>query len=200
MRFQGLFWYLENSTFSSSNNFFVNLNGFLSNARQPFLFLTTVSLHFPLVIWQGFVSFILDNCRFIKVLSPGISLSCFFRRLCSNLSWPFSLCLLLAVLFGLCWSSDPKCSKHTACIIFVKECNFTPIGPFRLVCKMKDNSSSRVFHLVLLALGQFIRIAFFSRYILYIYIYKQGLALNNQLSMNQIEILNLFVCWKSFKK
>ena len=103
-------------------------------------------------------SFILDNCRFIKVLSPGISLSCFFRRLCSNLSWPFSLCLLLAVLLGLCWSSDPKCIKHTACTIFVKECNFTPIGPFRLVRKVKDNSSSRVFHLVLLALGQFIRI------------------------------------------
>ena len=35
-------------------------------------------------------SFIFENCCFIKVLSPTISLSCFFRRPCSNLNWPFS--------------------------------------------------------------------------------------------------------------
>ena len=53
------------------------------------------------------------------------------------------------------------CAKHTACKILMKECNFTSIEIFKLVRKMKDNSSSRVFHLASLALGQFIQIAFF---------------------------------------
>ena len=110
---------LRTPLFSSSNNFFVNLNRFLSKARLAFLFLNRSFLAFSARDMTRIFSFISDNCYFIKVLSPGISLSCFFRRLCSNLSWVFSLCLLSAVLLGLCWSSDPKCSKHTACTIFV---------------------------------------------------------------------------------
>ena len=154
MRFQGFFLYIKNSIFFLLEQSFSEFK-----VRLAFLFFKPLFLAFSTCDMMRIFSFIFDNCCFIKVLSIGISFSRFFRHLCSNLSWPF--CLLLAVLLWFCWSSDPKCSKHTACTIFVKECNFTLIDLFRLVRRMKDNSSSRVFHLVSLALGQFIRIAFF---------------------------------------
>ena len=144
----------------------------LIESASSFSFLNRSFLAFSARDMTRIFSFIFDNCCFIKVLSPGTSLSCFFRRLCSNLSWPFSLCLLFAVLLWLCWSSDPKCSNHTVCTIFVKECNYTSIDPFRLVRKMKDNSSSYIYIYIYIYTQFYILFTYICIYIyMHVYIY-----------------------------
>ena len=56
---------------------------FFSKARLPFLFLTTVSLYFPLVIWQGFFPLYLKNVVLLnscyQVFPSAVFSDAFFR-------------------------------------------------------------------------------------------------------------------------
>ena len=114
-------------------------------------------LAFSALAMRRILSFTLDNCFFTIPQSSGISLSVY-----SIINWLFSLCFLLAVhmVFPFWMSAAPKWSRHTACIFLVNGCIFTLIDPFKLFRRMKNNFSSRTFHLSSFALGQLKQITF----------------------------------------
>ena len=135
---------------------------YFSKLRLVFRFFYHCFLAISAFAMTRILSFTLDNCFFTDSRSSGIFLSPFLKSLCSTVSRPFFLYLLLTVciVFHFWTSAAPKWSRQTACIILVKERNFTQIDPFKLFRRMKDNSLSSAFYLSSSALRQLMRIAF----------------------------------------